>query len=457
MILLLLSNSRHNLCINIYKIIVEDLMKRTYKSNCKEEADYNKSSVWQKINNLKRINSRYLLIALLAISFTGCYTSFVPRDYEEESFGSFDQNYNDNYDENYNDIYYDSNEVVADIDSMDYYDEEYLYEDPQQITIINNYPNEWGWDYYPRVYVNNGFSHCGFYDPFYDAFCGPYYYPYYRPYYSGVYLYGDVYYDSYYGGSSYYPSEVRYRRNRSHWTSLRNNGGRNTSSRERDINRGTLSKTDSRNSDTREARGFDLDKDLRVTRSSGTSSSSATRNSGLKIASLRKNSDDEARTTVRKKTDLERRRVTDVTKDKLSKKETLNSSRRENQRVTKKTRVNRTKRAPNTQNRSKRVYSSSGTSKSKSSTGSSRSYYKPPSRSSSKTYSKPKSSRKSGSNSRSYSSSGSSSKSNVSNSSGSSSRSSVSSSRSSGSSSRSSSSRSSSSSSSSRGSSKGRR
>ena len=81
---------------------------------------------------------RLILIALIAITFTGCYTSFAPRDYEEESFGQMDN------------FYYDSSEVAMYDDSSEYYypEEEIYYSDPiQEVTVINNYGPDWGWGY----------------------------------------------------------------------------------------------------------------------------------------------------------------------------------------------------------------------------------------------------------------------------------------------------------------------
>ncbi|MDA3861521.1 MAG: hypothetical protein PF445_09875, partial [Melioribacteraceae bacterium] len=171
------------------------------------------------------MKNRFWVLALIGISFTGCYTSFTPREYEEESYGQFDENY------------YESPEVVEYYYSLGFLEEEYYDEAPQEITIINNYPPEWGWDYYAPVYVSVGYSSWGrYYDPFYDPYCSPYYTPYYRPYYSGGYVYGDSYYSGGYG-NNYYPSDVRYR-NDKHWTSLRNNGGRHTANRDRNVSRG---------------------------------------------------------------------------------------------------------------------------------------------------------------------------------------------------------------------------
>ncbi len=369
------------------------------------------------------------ILALLAISFTGCYTSFAPRDYEQKSYGEFSEDY------------YNQPEVTAKYDSLDFLDEDYLYNNPEVVTINNNYPPNWAWDYYSPVsigYCNWG----GFYDPFYDPYWGPYYGHYNNPYYGGnVYVYGDAYFGSYYGGygSSYYPSQTRYRTNRSHWTNLRNNGGRRIASRERRTDRNNHAGT-TRNGTTRtrEIRGFDLDRDLRVARNSGSSSTSRTKNSGVRTAGIRRGSDVKK---AHRTSDLERRRVSERTKKQI-KRNTKNQTRSyREKRVTRSNNVSRSART--SQARSKRVYSSGRTSTTRNS-GSSRSYHKPSSRSSNRSsnvtqsrrnsgstrsYSTPRSSTRSSSSSRSsYSSpsrsSSSSSRSSVSRSSSSSSRSS---------------------------------
>ncbi len=377
-----------------------------------------------------KINKLWIL-ALLAISFTGCYTSFAPRDYEQESYGKF------------NEDYYNQPEVAENYDSLDFLDEDYLYSDPQVITINNNYPPDWAWDYYSPSYVSVGYCNWGgFYDPFYDPYWGPYYGRYNNPYYGGnIYVYGDAYFGGSYG-SSYYPSQTRYRTTRSHWTNLRDNGGRKVASRDGRTNgrggRGTIDKRNGGTTRTREIKGFDLDRDLRVTRNSGSGSVSRTRKTGLRNASIRKSGEVK---TARRKTDLERRRISNRTKEQVVRNKPKRNS--ESQRVTKRSKVqNRSRSAARTETRSKRTYSSSGTSKSRNSRGSSRSYHPPSSRSSNRSSNVTQSQRNSGA-SRSNSSSRSSyraSRPSVSRSSSSSSRSSgSSSSRSSGSSSRSSS------------------
>jgi len=393
------------------------------------------------------MTNRFWMLALMAISFTGCYTSFTPREYEQESYGQYDENY------------YESPETAAYYDSLDFLDEEYLYDDPQEITIINNYPPEWGWDYYSPVYVSVGYSPWGrYYDPFYDSYCSPYYTPYYRPYYSGIYVYGDYYYGGY--GSSYYPSDTKYRNNTRHWTSLRNNGGRHVANRGREASRGTSTgRSNTQFSDNIIAKGFDLDRDLRVTRTTGRSgSSTVTRTTGLRTASIRKSGEIK---TADRKTDIYRRRISKTTKDKIVRKDRIRTSKSESQRVTKRSQVSsRTKKSSSTKNRSKRVYSSNNTSKR--SSDASRSYHRPSTRSSNRSSNVSQSTRNSKSTSQSYSSpsrsssrNSSSTRSSYSGNSGSSSRSSVS--RSSGSSSRSSGNSSSRSSSSSKSSSRGRR
>jgi len=389
---------------------------------------------------------RFLVLALIAITFTGCYTSFAPRDYEEDSYGQMD-----NY-------YYDSSEVAMNIDSTEYYypEEEYYYDDPlQEVAVINNYGPDWGWGYYSPLY-SGIYTSYGCYDPFYDPYYYPSCYPYYRPYYGHGY-------GSFYGGYGYgsgytnYPSSVRYRTNRSHWTSLRNNGGRSVVTRGRDTNRGggTLNKDLPTRDNLRTVKGFDLDRDLQVSKIASNSRSS--NKSGLRTAGYTRDSN--SRRQVKRTTDLERRRIpkNPQSKEAINKSDIPNEKRV--QRVTKKSRANNNK---STSKRSMRAYSSTRDSKSKnSSRTSSRTYYNPPSRSS-KNSNVSSSSRSSNSRSSGYSSSrntsrSSSSRSSVSRSSGSSSsRSSVS--RSSGSSSsRSSGSRSSGSSRSSSGSSSRRR
>ncbi|MBU0473469.1 MAG: hypothetical protein KKF62_04845 [Bacteroidetes bacterium] len=385
-------------------------------------------------NIAKMMKNRLWIIPLFSLSLTGCYTSFVPRDYEQESYGN---------------LGYYSDEINADNDSLEYYDDsseyyddEYAGEDEENITIINNYSPGWGWDNYP-VYINTGFNYCGFYDPFYDPYWGPYYYPYYNPYYGGnIYVYGDAYWGS--GGSWYYPSQTKYRTERSHWTSLRNNGGRVSTSRDRNSDVVTDKRTGTR---VNETRNFDLDRDLRVTRSSGSSvSSSTSKNNRLKTAVIRK--DGEVRTTARKTTDLEKRRIDSKNINKDVEREKIVTKKSSSQTVTKKANVQyKTRSNSSTQNRSKRVYSSSESSDNSKSTTSSRSYYKPSS-SSNKSSSVSRKTKSSESTSRNYTPPSSSSRPSASSSSSSSSRPSVSSSSRSSGSSSSSSSRSSSSSSS---------
>ena len=336
------------------------------------------------------MKNRFWILALLAISFTGCYTSFAPRDYEQESYGNF------------NEDYYNSPEIVSNYDSLDFLDEEYFYEEPQEITIVNNYPPEWAWDYYSPVYVSANYGYWGgFYDPYY----GPNYGSYYPPYYGGnICVYGDAYFGgSYYGGygNSYYPSQTRNRKNRSHWTSLRNNGGRRVAnvSRDRGTNgntsRGNTDKRDRETYQAKEIRGFDLDKDLRVARNSGNSSSSKNRDTGIRTASIRKSS--EAK-TARRTSDLDRRRVTNKTKEQVKRTTSRTKRSNESRRVTKRTTVSNSNRSAKTsQTRSKRIYSSSGTSKNRNSSGSSRSYHTPTTRSSNRSSNVSKSQRNSGS------------------------------------------------------------
>ena len=292
------------------------------------------------------MKNRLWILLLIGISFTGCYTSFAPRDYEEEAYGNLE------------DAYYDSDEYVPTYDTLDYVDEQYLYDNPQDITIVNNYAPDYGWGYYSPVYVTGRYNYWdSYYSPYYDPYCDPFYTPYYRPFYSS-YIYWDSYYGPYYSNNNYFPSETRYR-NKRHWTNLRNNGGRTTVARSRNTNgvsRGELTK---RNPDLREVRGFDLDRELRVTRSSGTTSAtgSITRNNGIRTASIKKNG--EVKTARKKTTDLERRRIStklykgELTKSKTAKRNSYTQSHEKRKVILKKDYTNY-----NSKNRSKRVYSS---------------------------------------------------------------------------------------------------
>jgi len=328
------------------------------------------------------------IVALIGISLTGCYTSFVPRDYEEDSFGQFDDNY-----------YYDDTEDVAlNADTSEfYYPEEFYYDDYNQgLTVINNYGTDWGWGYNSPFYSNHYTSY-GYYDPFYDPYYNPYYYPY-GPYYGSYYGYG-----GYYSGYGYYnyPSSVRYRTNRSHWTGLRNNGGRAVVTRSRDVNRGRAGDRETFVRDeSRTIRGFDLDRDLQVSKIASNSRSS--NKTGLRTAGYTRDSNSKVK--AKRTTDLERRRISNQSKNKEVIRKSKVSNEKRTQRVTKKSRFVNNKNKSNSR-RSIRVYSSNKVSKNKNSgRTSSRTYYKPPSRSSKKSkISKP--SRGSNSNSSSYSSS----------------------------------------------------
>ena len=299
------------------------------------------------------MKNKFWIIALLAISFSGCYTSFIPRDYELESY------------KNYEDENYYADEIVADNDSLEYYENNFAGEE-QGITIINNYP----------VYISTRFNYYDFYDPFYDPYWEQYYYPYYSPYYGGnIYVYGDAYWGSSYGGNWYYPSQTRYRNERSHWTNLRNNGGRISTNRVRDkeIN-------DEERNRTRvdESGNFKLDSDLRVTRKTGSIvNSSGSGNTGISTSTIRKNG--EVRTATRKTTDLERRRVSDKIIKKDSNRKIKEAQNINKQKITKKSNIiYKTKeKSSSTQSRSKRVYSSSENSGSSNSKSVSRSFYKP--------------------------------------------------------------------------------
>ncbi len=381
------------------------------------------------------MKNRFWLLALIAISFTGCYTSFAPRDYEEDSYGQMD-----NY-------YYDSSDVAMNTDTSEFYypEDEFYYGNPvQEVTVINNYGYDWG---YSSPYSSRIYTSYGCYDPFYDPFYDPYCYPYYRPYYA--YGYGSIYVGYSHGYGYYnYPSSVRYRANRSHWTSVRNNGGRHEVSRTRDANRGrSLEKDINTRDQYRTVKGFDLDRDLRVSKIASNSSSGRSSNkSGLRTAGYTR--DGNSKSKAKRTTDLERRRISTKSKNNEAIGSSKSSKEQRTQRVSKRSKVSNNSKTAS--KRSKRVYSSKRVSKSNNASRTpSRTYYKPPSRSSSSSKVS-KSSRSSSSKSSGYSSSrntsrSSSSRSSVSRSSGSSSsRSSVSrssgrSSSSSGSSSRSSS------------------
>jgi hypothetical protein len=238
------------------------------------------------------------MIALLAISFTGCYTSFSPRDYEEDSYGQM------------NESYYGTPETAEYIDSSEYfYPEEEYYEEPvQSVTVINNYSPDWGWGY-TSPYYSNFYPSYGYYDFYYD----PFYSPYYSPYDGGnIFVYGDAYFGGgYYGGISHYPSSVRYRTNRSHWTNLRNTGKRNTStSRSRGI-AVSSGRTSTREPFTRDefltVKGINLDKDMQVSRIASRGNSSS--NSGLRTASISRSIDGNKKRVVKRTTDLDRRRI----------------------------------------------------------------------------------------------------------------------------------------------------
>ncbi len=352
------------------------------------------------------------IVVLIGISLTGCYTSFAPRDYEEDSYGQFDNDY------------YDSEEVIVNSDTSEfYYPEELYYDDTYQgLTLINYYGNDWGWGYNSSFYPSF-YTLYGYYDPFYNPYYSPYYYPYYGHHHGhggNYYIYGD-----YYSGYGYYnyPSSVRYRTNRRHWTSLRNNGGRSVVTRSRDVTRQRTPSREINNRDEfRPVKGLNLDRDLQVSKIA--SSGRAKNKSGLRTAGYTRDSNSKAK--VKRTTDLERRRVSSKLKNNEVIRKSKVSNENRNQRVTKKSRiVNNNK---SNSKRSKRVYSSNRVSKSKNSgRTSSRTYYKP--QSSSRKKSKVTgSSRSSSSNSSSYSntSRSSSSRSSVSRSSGSSSRSSVS-------------------------------
>ncbi len=186
-----------------------------------------------------------IVLTALGLSLGGCYTSFASREYEEESFGQVEESPT-------------VDTITEQPDSMIVFQNEdgsldtvYLYtgnstevnDNPnEEVTIVNNY--------YDGTPIDDGFIIGGFFGfptfyapvPYYSwynpYFYDPFYYNYYPPYYSyygpSIYVYGD-YYAGYYNGGTYYPSEERYRSNRSHWTNLRNNdGGRRVSRKSRD-------------------------------------------------------------------------------------------------------------------------------------------------------------------------------------------------------------------------------
>lgn len=287
------------------------------------------------------MKSKYWIIALLAISFTGCYTSFVPRDRELESY------------ENYED------ENTYSEGESEYWDDN---DNSDEVVIIVSDP------FFSPYYDP-------FYNPYYDPFWGPYYYPYYGPVIGGSYfVYNDFYCDSYYY-NDYYPSTTRYRNDRSHWTNLRNNGGRISVSRDRisDFNNPidvTRNKVDSRTNVDRVG-----DVDLNNLGVSRTGSATSTRTADIKTSTIRK--DGEVKISTRKTTDLDRRRVSDrIIKEKSNNERIETQSSK--QKVIREADVNYKPRevAP-TQNRSKRVYSSSESSGSSSSASSS--FYRNPS------------------------------------------------------------------------------
>ena len=264
------------------------------------------------------MKNKFWIIALLAISFTGCYTSFVPRDYELESY----ENYGD---ENY----YAENDTVVYLDENDNYDSE------DNTIIINNYPDQWSWGYGQSIHLGY-YVYDPFYNPYYDPYWGPYYSsyysPFYDPYYGGnVYVYGDFYWGSNYSDYNY-PSSTRYRNDRNHWTNLRNNGGRVSVSRDGNTNTNIA---DDRNTFDRldKVREIDLDGGLRVTRPT-TSASGVTKTADVKTSTIRKNG--ESKTVTRKTTDLERRRVSDKIIDKGSNRESIETQNQNKQKVTKK-------------------------------------------------------------------------------------------------------------------------
>jgi len=298
-----------------------------------------------------------LVLIAIAFSFTGCYTSFSPRDYEEERYGEL------------SDGYYDSSYVAENIDSSDYYYPEDDYNVPSQgLTVINNYSSS-AWDIFPPMFAAStiygyGYS-AGYYDPFYDPYYYPSYYPY-SPYYGGnLYVYGDAYFgNSYYNGFN--PAPVRYRNRSYFYANVRNSGGRGVVVKTRDRRRPI---TDSRDRSYNYAalKGFDLDRDLTVSKSTSRVRSSSS--SKIRTASIIRDNGSKAK----KVSDLERRRIKGTSRGNVAVRRHITKNDSRTQRVVKRRTLNKTKKySSNTSsNRSKRVYSNNN------SRSSSSSYYRP--------------------------------------------------------------------------------
>lgn len=205
-----------------------------------------------------------ILLSLIALSFTsvGCYTSFSTREYEEEDFGQIEES----IDADSMIVYEDENGNLDTVYTYAENYEEYPQEPVQNLTVVNQYYNDngcWFGGFYgvSRFYYPSSY-YC--YDPYwYDPYC---YSPYYAPLYVGIYVGGNYYVDHYSGGS-YYPSEERYRRQTSHWTSLRNNDSgrrvsRTTGDKSRDAYRGLSVASRGVSSNGLLSKGSNLDRDL---------------------------------------------------------------------------------------------------------------------------------------------------------------------------------------------------
>lgn len=205
----------------------------------------------------------FMSLIALSMTFTGCYTSFATREYEEEEFGQMAQ-----YAEPDSMIVYEDED--GNLDTVYVYAEnskEFSTEPVQNLTVVNQYYDNSGYLYggyyaYPRVYSVRSPYYC--WDPYW---CDPFYYDYYcSPYYVGLYV-GVSYSCGYYSGGYYYPSKERYRTQTSHWTSLRNNDSQRTVSRttgekSRDAYRNLSVASRSSGSPSVLSKGADLDRDL---------------------------------------------------------------------------------------------------------------------------------------------------------------------------------------------------
>ncbi len=328
-------------------------------------------------------NGLWIFVLFVAISFTGCYTSFSPRDAESEAYGKLSKGF------------YDSPDIASAYDSLDFEEYGSVEEYPQNdndVTVVNNYYGD-SWDSPPLYYNDYSFSGgFGFYGAYYDPFYSSYYSPFHTVYYpnyasSYINVYGDAYFGwyspNYYGGRYFSPSPVRYRTYQvassyNTGSSLRNTRGRTTlSRRSRNTSGGMVSRTGnyaSVNSASR-LKGFDLDRDLVVTKRVNNSEkiSGSLRNAGITKT-------DNARSVSKRSTSLSRRRIAGEKGYRIL---ASRSSSRAAKRTYGRTHPQSVKNKKVNKSRSKRTYSSSRSSGSRNS--SSRSYYRPPSRSSNRT------------------------------------------------------------------------